>query len=220
MWISKVNLTDSHQTGVHAYTDTEPAQCFMNFIRFDLFVSVLCCSEPIRAHLETKQLVVFSNWVMVERSWKEKLCKTTCQIAACRVMLQQCALGTLSANRRWAKESVWISSQLTDESGTKCLHGIVCLSNRCCIWVSDIVYVWTDVMHVSVRTHGTAPPLSECVCLSKSMPQWKCVCTFVPKEKILCMVTYGWLRRTERVFIKGLWVVLFVSFTVRKKTSH
>lgn len=135
-------------------------------------------------------------------------------MCACRVMLQQCAPGTLSANSGRAKQLLRISSQLIDKYGGKCLYGTVCLSLWCCIWVSHIVYVWTDIMHASVCTHWTPPPLSERVCLSKSMPQWKCVCIFVPKEKILCMVPYEWLRQTECVFIERLWVVLCVSFTL------
>ena len=128
----------------------------------------------------------------------------------------------MSANRRWAKESVWISSQLTDESGTKCLHGIVCLSNRCCIWVSDIVYVWTDVMHVSVRTHGAAPPLSECVCLSKSMPQWKCVCVHsCQRRKSFAWSPTGGLEGQSACLLEDYgWSFLFHSLSEKKKPSH
>lgn len=121
-------------------------------------------------------------------------------------MLQLCAVGT-SANRRRAKQLLWISNQLIDKHGTKYLYRAVCLG----IWVSHIVVVWTDIMHVPVCAHGTAPSSSECVFL---MPQWKWVYICAKSENPLpCSHSRVW----ERVFIKRLWVVLLVSFTHSQK---
>ncbi len=56
----------------------------------------------------------------------------------------------------------------------------------------------------------------------RPMPPWKCVRSvriFFPREKILCLVPFEWLRQTECVFIKRLWVVLLASFTLRKKKA-
>lgn len=57
------------------------------------------------------------------------------------------------------------------------------------------------------------------VCLSKSMPHWKHVCIFVPKEKILSLVhSSGWDRQSV-CLLKDYGWSFFASFTLREEKS-
>lgn len=95
------------------------------------------------------------------------------------------------------------------------------------VWVTDVVFgsriscmcEQTQCMCPCAHMGQRLPYQSVYACPNQCHSGSVCVHS-CQRRKSFAWSPTGGLDGQERMFIKGLWVVLFVSYTVRKKTSH